>query len=369
MNLSLSRHLPLALVLAALLAGIPRDARADTIVLDGSSGADYDAVGDGWFFTTPPNQPPDGAGDLGGNALAVANQSGVVELRAMAEFPLAPLAGLAAADVQSATLTFRIDDVVATFGPGTTFDGTASNPIAVYGYPADGTVEVADFAPAGLTSIDVVDVGVITDTTLESSGPLDFTVDVTAFVKDALTAGSAAAGILFGTLDTPTGTSLDGVLPFITVETAPTEPPVLGKAERKCQTAIGKQAGLFAKKAQGELAKCLDAVLGAVDKGAAPSSVETKCRKGLDETDAKSVLARARASAAKAIAKGCVGVAPAAIGSPCDPSAADVAALTSCVLGDHLQHVQQMVRAEYRDACTILRAVGLDAAFPDVCAP
>jgi hypothetical protein len=371
MKISSPRALHVTLALAALLsaAGGLSAAQAATIVLDGSSGADYDAVGDGWFFTNPPGQPPDGVGDTGNNALAVAYQSGVVELRAMAEFPLAPLTGLAASDIQSATLTFQIDDVISTFGPGTAFDGTASDPIAVYGYPADGTVAVADFSPVGLASIEIVNVGVITDASLSTTGPIDFTVDVTDFVKDSLTNGDVAAGILFGTLDTPTGTSLDGVLPFITVETVPTEPPVLSKEEIKCQAAIGKQAGLFAKKKQGELGKCFNAVLSAVSKGDAPSTVEAKCRKGLDETDPKSVLAKARASATAAIAKSCVGITPAAIGSPCNPSAADIAAVTACVLDDHQQQVEQMVRAEYRDACTILRSVNLDEAFPDVCAP
>ena len=63
------------------------------------------------------------------------------------------LAGLTASQIASATVTMTIDDVVGTFGPGATFDGTASSPIAVYHYAGNGTVTTADFAPPGLTQI------------------------------------------------------------------------------------------------------------------------------------------------------------------------------------------------------------------------
>ena len=371
-----SRRLALAMaVLCASLLG-SRSAHALTFTLDAGNGADYDSVGDGWFFTTPPNQPPDGVGDSGNQALAVGKINGTLELRAMAEFPLVPLAGVTAADIQSATLHFRIDDIVGTFGPGATFDGTASDPIAVYGYPADGTVTVADFAPAGLVSQSVVNIGVITDASLAISGPVDFTVDVTQLVKDRLTAADAAVGILFGTLDSPTATSLDdagpgvgGLLPYLTIETVPTDPPVFSKDEVKCQAAIGKQASTFAKKTQGEIGKCLDTVLGAVSKGAAPSTVEAKCRKGLDESDPKSILAKARASASTAITKSCAGINPADINSPCDGAAVGIAATTTCVLDENRRNVEQSIADEYADACTILRSVNLEASFPDVCAP
>jgi len=373
-NPALRRMLTLAALCGAL--AIATAASAATFTLDGASGADYDSVGDGWFFTTPPGQAPDGVGDAGNNALAVAYQAGVLEMRAMAEFPLAPLAGVAAGQVQTAMLTFRIDDVIGTFGPGSAFDGTASDPIAVYAYPADGTVTVADFAPAGLVPLEVVSIGVVTDASIASDGPVDFTVDVTDALRDAITAGNAAIGILFGTLDTPTATSLDdgppgvgGILPYLTVETAPTEPPLLGKAQLKCQSAIGKQGAGFAKKAQGELVKCLNLVLTTVAKGQPASAAEAKCRKGLDEVDPKSVLAKARASATKAIDKACVGVAPADIGSPCDAGAATIAATTACVLADHLQRSAQMTAAEYGGSCPTIGAVGLDAAFPALCAP
>ena len=143
----------LAVGLAIDLALAAPALRAETFVLDAGTGVDYDAVGDGWFFAGPSQPPPDGVGDAGDQALAVGLITGVLELRAMAEFPLATPSGLTAAQVQSATVTVTIDDVIGTFGPGATFDDTASNPIAAYHYPADGTVTVGDFAPAGLASL------------------------------------------------------------------------------------------------------------------------------------------------------------------------------------------------------------------------
>ena len=366
----------LATAVACALAATGSAAHALTITLDAGTGADYDSVGDGWFFTTPPNLPPDGVGDSGNQALAVGKIDGTLELRAMAEFPLAPLAGLGASDIQSATLHFRIDDVIGTFGPGANFDGTASDPIAVYGYPADGTVAVADFNPAGLVSQQVVTIGVITDATLANTGPVDFTVDVTQLVKDRLTAADAAVGILFGTNDSPTAASLDdqspgvgGLLPYLTIETVPTDPPVFSKEEVKCQAAIARQGLNYAKKVQGEIGKCLNTVLGAVSKGDAPSAVASKCVKGLSDADPKSVVAKARTSAATAIARSCGGVAPADLNSPCDGAATTIAATADCVLDDHRQSVEQMIAKEYADACTILRSVDLDASVPGVCAP
>src|SRR5262245_20868288 len=115
-----------------LLAGLALAApalRAETFVLDSATGADYDSVGDGWFFAGPTQPPPDGVGDSGNQALAVGLITGVLELRALSEFPLSSLSGLTASQIISATVTVTIDDVLTTFGPGSTFDGTASDPI------------------------------------------------------------------------------------------------------------------------------------------------------------------------------------------------------------------------------------------------
>ena len=163
-------------ILAALTAALflclePAAARAETFILDGTTGADYDSVGDGWFFAGPSQPPPDGIGDAADQALAVGLKAGVLELRAMSEFPLGAVS-VSPSQISSATLTVTIDDVLSTFGPGAEFDGTASSPMAVYHYVADGTVTVADFSAAGLDPLGTITPGVVTDASLAGSGAL-----------------------------------------------------------------------------------------------------------------------------------------------------------------------------------------------------
>jgi hypothetical protein len=369
-----------ALTLALGLALAPATAAfADTIVLDGSTGADYDAVGDGWFFAGGPAIPPDGVGDSGNNALAIALQSGVLELRAMAEFPLASLAGLTSSDVTSATLTVTIDDVLSGFGPGSAFDGTAASPFVVYHYPADGTVTVADFAPAGLAQVGLVTPGVVTDATLAVSGALPFVIDVTDELKAALTGGDAAFGALMGTLDSPTGTSLDnlappgvagGALPFLTIQTIPQAPPVLSAAEQACQSNITKSGS----KLVGTLLKSFGTCFSSVLKDFAPDSVVAqttidKCVLALDPGDPNSKLGKALAKFVSGIPAKCQGVLPADIGSPCDPVATTFAQTAACLQASHLAAAQDIVSSQYANACTLLNAVGLDADYPVVCVP
>lgn len=368
-----------ALALGTLILGVASPSQAVTVVLDGAAGAVYDSIGDGWFFAGGPAIPPDGVGDLGGNALAVVNQAGVVEMRALSEFPLAALAGYDAGDVTSATLTVTIDDVLTTLGPGTTFDGTAADPIAVYSYTgANGAITTADFAPPGLASLGLIAPGVVTDASLGVSGALAFEIDVTASVKAFVTAAATHYGVLLGTLDSATGTSVDdvsppgvagGSLPFLTIEITPQVPPTYTGDELKCQTGLAKAASGFAAAKQKALSSCLDAILKTVAKGGAATEVEGKCRKSIDEADAASKLAKAKVKATAAIAKACGGLTPADIDSPCDPMAATIAATATCVVDATEAQVEAMIETRYASACTLLEAIGLDAAFPGVCAP
>lgn len=352
---------------------------ADTIVLDGATGADYDAVGDGWFFAGGPAIPPDGVGDAGNNALAIALQAGVLELRGMAEFPLAPLTGFTASDVTSATLTVTIDDVLGSFGPGSAFDGTAASPFVVYHYPADGTVTVGDFSPAGLAQVGVVTPGAVTDASLAVSGALPFVVDVTAALKAALTAGDTAFGALMATLDSPTGTSLDnlsppgvagGALPFLTIQTIPQTPPVLSSVAQACQTNITKSGS----KLVGTLLKSFGTCFAGVLKDVAPDAVVAqstidKCVLALDPADPNSKLGKALAKFAAGIPAKCQGVVPADLGSPCDPAATTFAQTAACLQASHLAAAQEIIASQYASACTLLNAVGLDADYPVVCVP
>jgi hypothetical protein len=143
------------------------------IVIDDGTGCTlYDAVLDGF----PPIAPQDGTADFAGNALGIALQSGVTEERGIAELPLQPLTdlGLGSSDIDAATLTFNVDDVVSTFGPGTAFDGTAAETIVLFGYSGNGTIDLADFGNvvgAPLAVVDTTPFGVITDASLATSGP------------------------------------------------------------------------------------------------------------------------------------------------------------------------------------------------------
>lgn len=366
-------------LLGSALALVPLAADAETFVLDTATGAVHDAVGDGWFFAGPAAPPPDGIGDLGGQALAVGRIAGVLELRAMSEFPLAALGGLSASQIQSATVTITIDDVLSTFGPGAAFDGTASSPMAVYHYPADGAVTVADFAPAGLAPLGIVTPGVVTDASLAVTGALPFAVDVTAALRAALDGGEVAFGVLVGTVDTPTGTSLDGLappgvaggaLPFLTVTTVPLVPPSLAAAEQICQATIAK-AG---QKLVGTGLKAFATCFGGVLKDQAPDQLLTpataaKCAAAIDPADADSQVGKALAKLSADVTKRCGALTPAAIGSPCDPAATSMIDVVACLQDTHRRAIAAAVRSQYGAACTLLNAVGLVAGWPGVCTP
>jgi len=365
-----------------LLAGLAIAApalRAETFVLGPATGADYDAVGDGWFFAGPTQPPPDGVGDSGNQALAVGLISGVLELRALSEFPLATLSGITASQIVSATVTVTIDDVVGSFGPGATFDGTASDPIAAYHYPADGTVTVADFSPAGLGPLGLVNPGLVTDASLAVSGALPFSVDATNALKAALTNDDTAFGLLLGTTDSPTATSFDdlsppgvagGALPTLTIVTIPLTPPVLSSDAQKCQAAVAKSGAKLVATAHKSFSSCFGLVL----KDFAPdevlsSTTATKCASGLAPADPTSKLGKALARFVSDLEKKCPGVTPADIGSPCNPSATTIAQMATCIRDANLASAEVQVSAQYAAACAQLGAVGLDTAFPGICTP
>lgn len=383
------RFLWSGLTLAAVL-GTPPVGHGATIVLDGSDtggSAVYDAIGDGWFFAGGPAVPPDGVGDAGGNALAVGlrtgQPSGNLELRGITEFPLGPLAGLAAADIATATLTFYIDDVVGTFGPGGDFNGTASDTIILFGYTGNGTIEPTDFGNVAGAPLSVVTTsgtpGSITDATLAVSGPLRFDVDVTALVQSLVTGAAPALGTVFTTNDNVTATSIDGLsppgvpgatLPFVTVTTVPDTPPVLSTDAQKCAAALARGASKLAAAELKALGVCLNAVL----KDYAPDSTlsaatTTKCVGQIDEATPTSKLARAIAKFNTSVVAKCGSLTPADIGSPCDPGAVTLVNTANCVRAVHQTAAENLVATQYASACNLLDAVGLSANFPGVCAP
>lgn len=377
------RNTPIAAALVVLLSASA--AGAQTITIDsGTAGTIYDGILDGIPPFPPPGAPPDGVGDSQATPLAVALKSGVVEERAIAEFPLAPLAGLSAADISSATLTLNIDDVIGTFWPGADFDNVASASIIVFTYSGDGSVDLGDFqnvagTPAGM--VDTTPLGVISDATLLVRGPLQFDVDLTTRVRNLLQAGATHLGVVFVTGDDNTATSLDdlgiggagpsgvggAILPRLTVVAAPPQPPNWGKAQLGCQKALVKSSTKLGAATQKSLAKCFDAVLAATAKGKPLTDVSSRCVADLAPNDAASKVGKAVAKLESALVSKCESLSPVAIGTPCNEAAASFSDIASCVVAQQLNAAAESMRAVYGPACALITAVGLDAAYPAAC--
>jgi hypothetical protein len=248
------RSLPLAAA-ALLLALPPRPAGAEPLIIGLDQGAVFDAIIDGFPMLALFDGVPDFL--TGYNTLSIGLQLGVTEERGVGEFPVAPLAGVAPAAVRRATLHFNIDDVIGTFGPGTSFRGSASQRILVHLYAGDGTVTVDDHLAIERAAhvVDTTPLGRITDATLARSGPLAFALDVTDDLRALLAAAPVAVGVVWRTTDSPSATSLDHLgdgsagppfvngafLPYLTIEldavaaptatpTATAEPPATATA-------------------------------------------------------------------------------------------------------------------------------------------
>ncbi len=359
-------------------------AMADIFNIDESDcGTIYDGILDGFPFP-PPGAPQDGTPDFTGNALAVALQSGVTEERGVAEYPLDELAGFGSGDLVSATLTFNIDDVIATFGPGTSFDGTAAETLVLFSYSGNGTVELADFNNVAGSPLDVIDttsLGLIDDTSLASSGPLQFEVDITTPLGNLLDASATHIGIVFTTNDNLSATSLDNlgdggagppgvngaIMPFLTVETVAAGVPLFGKDELGCQKAIGKAGGKYSRTLQKLLTKCLDSVLADTAKGKPLTKATAKCLASLDAGNPDSKLGKTAAKTDAMLGKKCEGVSPADINAPCAASATTIGETSACIQAQHSEAVQAAVRNEYADACALISAVGLSTEFAELC--
>jgi hypothetical protein len=381
---TLSTTLGVAAAAFVLVAGVTTAGAEIYTIDDSSPGAVYNGILDG-FPLPPPGTAPDGNGDQLAGSLGIALQTGVTEERGIAELPLAQLDGIGAGDVVSATLTFNIDDVVGTFGPGTTFDGTAASSIVLFAYAGNGTVDLADFGNVGGAPLSVVSTalhGTITDATLSSTGALAFEVDVTAAIVARLTGGDDFLGFVFATQDAGSGTSLDNLgnagsgpagvsgssLPYLTIVTTTDAPPVYGKAELKCQKSLAKASARLQQSLRGALGKCLDAVLGDLAKGGNGSAATAACAGGLDGDSADSTLSKAMAKHESSIAGACEGLTPSSIGSPCDATATTFAQTAACLADGEASRAQASARAAYDGACSLLDAAGLASDFTVICA-
>ena len=205
--MQLRRLASLAFVSALWLAGPPASHGAETLVLDHlTAGTVFDGIVDGF----PNLAAHDGNGDFGGNPLSVVRKGEVTEVRSIMELPLAALAGIATDRIESAVLTFNVDDVLSTLGPGTELNGQGADTILLHFYDGDGQATLADYKRTDEAAVSVdTGPGTITDQTLAQSGALFFDVDVKARLLTALGAGTPSLGVLWRTGDQQTGTSLD----------------------------------------------------------------------------------------------------------------------------------------------------------------
>jgi YVTN family beta-propeller protein len=133
-----------------------------------------------------------------------------------------------------------------------------------------------------------------------------------------------------------------------------------------CQKAIGKSFKRFGAKAHLFISGCLDNILGAVAAGGQPADAVQACTRAIDLVQPTSRLSRARGAVRGTILDRCVAATVASLGNTCSPSAATMAEVADCVLGEQLHAAMRAASAEYGAACSLLQAVGL-AQFPPVC--
>jgi len=225
----------LVLLLGCFFGRVPS---ASGLQIGEAEGAVYDGIFDGY----PGVALFDGTPDLLNNPPSVALKFGVLEMRTIAEFPLAPWVQAGEPPIRRILLHFNIDDVIPTFGPGAEFSGRAADQILVHLYCGDGTIELADFQRIAATPyvVDTTSFGPITDASLARTGPLRFEVDVTSTAQALLATGCPWLGFVFRTLSNNTATSIDDLgdggsyggtkgsngatMPYLTVEVAPIAP-------------------------------------------------------------------------------------------------------------------------------------------------
>lgn len=145
------------------------------------------------------------------------------------------------------------------------------------------------------------------------------------------------------------------------------DPQALSKPALTCQTTIAKAASKLAQTEQAQLDGCLVRTLKDAAKGKSLALSAAACAKALDRDDPKASIPKLRTALAATIVKKCAGATPADIGSPCDPAAATIADVATCVLDGQESRAQKMVAGEFNDACLVLTAVGLGRDYPDVC--
>ncbi len=139
---------------------------------------------------------------------------------------------------------------------------------------------------------------------------------------------------------------------------------VPSRQARACQRTLASRAQKLGALVQRETQRCLDRLIGDVAAGRSSTRAAAVCAKRLGDAG----LGRARTRARATIMRKCAGADPAALGPPCAPTATSMDAVVACVLDRHVAAAGRLAATAYADACTILRALGLDGRVPGACA-
>ncbi len=142
--------------------------------------------------------------------------------------------------------------------------------------------------------------------------------------------------------------------------------PLLGAAQQ-CQKAVAKHGRRFADRLHKDVGACIEKLLTATSTGKNEPKAIATCFAKIDLGSPLAKATAARNAALVGIAQQCVGLTPAAIGSPCNPAAADIPAVASCVLAEHVDAVAKLIAGEFNDACAILTRLGLAQSYLAVC--
>jgi hypothetical protein len=167
------------------------------------------------------------------------------------------------------------------------------------------------------------------------------------------------------TTTTTTSTTTTSTTTSSTTTTTLPPLPLLDTTARSCQDAIVVSWKRFPVKAHKLFASCLG--LRDAASGAGTADAATACIRSLDPSDPASALSRTRSAARTQVLSKCAAIAPATLGHPCTVGAADMAAVTDCVLDAQTRRVAETLAAQYGAPCTLAIAAGIDAMFPPLC--
>ena len=230
--------------------------------------------------------------------------------------------------------------VVATVPVGNIPEGVAVD-------PSGGRLYVANSGP---NSVSVVDTA---SNTVVATVPVGLTPFELAFRPDGARVfvanrQSGSVSVIDTTSNTVTATVPAGFTPagFGQFIVPALRSPVFGKAQRKCQLAVGRQGVKLAKTHHALEATCRLGLVKAEAAGLGTAAAEAACLKALDPMNPLSKLAKARAKMRTAVEKACVGVAPSQIHGPCSRAATGIGGTLDCVVAQHAARVEAIVADE-----------------------